>query len=457
MNEFLFGEFESVSAKEWKQKIQVDLKGEDYNKSLIWQSEEGIHVKPFYHQDDFEKEFSPVPGHPDTWNIAQDIFIDDEAIANKLALDAIDRGAEAICFTSEKEFDIEVVFKKFPFNNPIYFNFKFLSEEFIQQLKQFFSDKNATVFYNIDIIGNLARSGNWFYNLTEDHEILSKILQKNPSENSISVDLALYQNAGANMVQQLAYALAHANEYLNHISLEDVKKSFTLTFNVAVGSNYFFEIAKIRALRKLYAALASEYGFSETCHIIATPSKRNKTLYDYNVNMLRTTTECMSAILGGANTVSNAPYDSIYHKSNEFGERIARNQLLILKKESYFETAGNPADGTYYIESLTDQLAEKALELFKDIESQGGFLKQLKEGIIQRKIKDSANKEQKLFNTGELKLLGTNFQIHKNDKMKEDLDLYPFVKTNVRKTLINPIIEKRLSEKIEQERLNKES
>ncbi len=137
--------------------------------------------------------------------------------------------------------------------------------------------------------------------------------------------------------------------------------------------------------------LASEYDVNTNCRILATPSKRNKTIYDYNVNMLRTTTECMSAILGGANTICNLPYDSLYHKSNEFGDRIARNQLLVLKNESYFDKVNNPADGAYYIESLTEQLAEKALDLFKDIEANGGFLNQLKEGTIQRKIKESCS------------------------------------------------------------------
>jgi methylmalonyl-CoA mutase len=165
----------------------------------------------------------------------------------------------------------------------------------------------------------------------------------------------------------------------------------------------------------------------------------------------------MSAILGGADTVCNLPYDALYHKSNEFGERIARNQLLILKHESYFDTVSNPVDGTYYIESLTDELAEKALQLFKEIEKGGGFLQQLKDGTIQKKIKESAEKEQQLFDSGELKLLGTNYHLNKNDRMKGDLELFPFVKHNPTKTLIAPIVEKRLSENTEQERLKTES
>lgn len=456
MSEFLFNEFDSVSAKQWKQKIQVDLKGADYNDTLIWKNTEGIDVKPFYHKDDFQEDFAPIPGHPKNWNIAQEVFIDDESIANGLILESLNNGAEAIIIASEKEFDPSKVFKDFSFESTIiYFNLQFLSESFFFQLKQFLSEKKATVFYNIDIIGNLARSGNWFHNLKQDHTILEKILSENKSENILSVDTKLYQNAGANMVQQLAYALAHATEYLNHFTT-DGNQNLKMTFQVAVGSNYFFEIAKIRALRKLYALLASEFGDTETCHVVAKPSKRNKTIYDYNVNMLRTTTECMSAVLGGADTIGNMPYDYLYHKSNKFGERISRNQLLVLKAESYFETASNPADGTYYIEQLTNELAEKSLALFKNIERNGGFLSQLKEGTIQRKIKESTSKEQKLFDDGKIVLLGTNKHPNSNDRMKDDLELFPFIKTKVRKTLISPILEQRIAEKNERERLSHE-
>src|SRR5690606_29456011 len=221
-------------------------------------------------------------------------------------------------------------------------------------------------------------------------EVVNQLSKSLNSISIVSVDAALYQNAGANIIQQIAYALAHANEYLNRV--DSAGKTFV--FEIAVGSNYFFEIAKLRAIRHLFSVISKEYTAEMSCHILATPTKRNKTLYDYNVNLLRTTTECMSAILGGADAVANLPYDALYHKSNEFGERISRNQLLIMKHESYLDKVGNAADGSYYIESLTSQIAEKALVLFKEIEANGGFIKQLGDGTIQRKIRESAEKEQ---------------------------------------------------------------
>ncbi|MGB3151612.1 MAG: methylmalonyl-CoA mutase family protein, partial [Maribacter sp.] len=144
------------------------------------------------------------------------------------------------------------------------------------------------------------------------------------------------------------------------------------------------------------------------------------------------------------------------HKNNEFGDRISLNQLVVLKDESHFDKVGNPADGTFYIESLTHQLAEKALVLFKKIEKEGGFLKQLKGHNIQKAIKESAAKEQKRFDSKIEILVGTNKYINATDSMKGNLELYPFVKTNSRKTLIEPILEKRLAEAIEQKRLRDE-
>ena len=363
------------------------------------------------------------------------------------------KGTESILFIiPNKGISIDLLLSNIKLSEtPIYFQFQFLDAEFISHLNIF---EDSIFFLNIDIIGNLAQSGNWFKDLKEDHIILDKILKSSKNiQSTLAVNLDLYQNAGATITQQLAYALAHANEYLNHFGKEITN---TITFNVSVGTNYFFEIAKLRALRKLWQVLAFEYNIKTECHISTTPTKRNKTLYDYNVNLLRTTTECMSAILGGSDTIGNLAYDSIYHKTNEFGERIARNQLLVLKHEGYFDKVNNPADGAYYIETLTDQLADNALKLFKEIEENGGFLKQLKEGTIQRKIKESADKEQNQFDNELEILVGTNKYPNPQDKMKDDLELYPFVKTKKRKTLIQPIIAYRLSEQIEQKRLKEE-
>ncbi|MDT7833420.1 methylmalonyl-CoA mutase subunit beta [Flavobacteriaceae bacterium S356] len=450
MSHYLFEEFSPVSPAAWKQKIQVDLKGLDYNETLLHTSSEGIVIKPFYTSEDRSDSKITVPQKG--FNICQSIFIDDEHIANTLAKDALKRGANAIQFIANRKFDYKQVLQNIEIENTlIYFKLQFLDTSFIVELSEHSTSNN--IYFQLDIVGNLARTGNWYTNLQEDFSKLEEVVQK--VDNAIMVDLSLYQNAGANIVQQLAYTLAHANEYLNKFSEVSARN---IHFTFSVGSNYFFEIAKIRAFRLLWDSLVSAYGISNvTPHIFTQPSIRNKTLYDYNVNMLRTTSESMSAILGSSDTVSNITYDALYHKSNEFGERISRNQLLILQQESYLAEAQDFAEGAYYIEKITSQLAEKSLDLLKKIEKKGGFLKLLKEGTIQKKINESANKEQEKFNSKEIVLLGSNVLPNDKDSMKDDLEIYPFLKKKHIKTLISPILIKRLSESYESERLNLEN
>jgi len=452
MIENLFNEFAPVSSKLWKQQIQFELKGADYNEALVWESPEGIKVKPFYHIDEAKDAATPNT-KASQFAICQDIFVQDVEKSNARALSTLKRGAEAIRFTlTNPDVDVNKLLSGIYNGTSVYFHLEFISIDFVKQLDAIAKQNGSQFYVQLDPIGHLAKDGNW-YEGSDNFEALNTIAIACTNLSFLSVDASLYQNAGANIVQQIAYALAHANEYFNRIPT----LYRPLTIQVAVGTNYFFEIAKLRALKLLFKLIAKEYGHEDNCHIVALPTKRNKTLYDYNVNMLRTTTECMSAILGGADAVINLPYDALYHKSNEFGDRIARNQLLVLKYESYFDKVNNPADGSYYIEELTQQLADKALALFKDIEANGGFLAQLKENTIQRKIHESANKEQELFDSGKEILLGTNKYPNKADRMSHDLELFPFVKANPRRTLISPIIPKRLAEKMEQERLETEN
>ena len=413
MKNFLFDEFDKVSPAAWKQKIQVDLKGADYNDSLVWKSNDGISVKPFYTKEDrhYKEILLPDKG----FKICQSVYVDDVIIANKLALESLDRGANAIQFTAKSTFDFKTLLAKIDLDKiSIYFNLEFLDTDFITLLANHCEE--GMIYYQIDIIGNLAKTGNWFDHLQSDISQTKKLFSI--TNQSICVDASLYQNAGATI---------------------------------------HFEIAKLRAFRLLISTLFQAHGVSDSSiHIFTKPSLRNKTVYDYNVNMLRSTSECMSAILGGADTISNLCYDSVYHKSNEFGERIARNQLLILQKEAYLSDSQKFANGSYYIESIEKQLAEKALIIFKQLENKGGFLKQLKIGLIQKKIAESAQQQQNQFDQNQLILLGSNKLPNKNDRMKDELELYPFLKHTHSKTLIRPILLKRLSENYEMERLRME-
>lgn len=456
MSEELFKDFEPISEKAWKQKIQADLKGLDYNETLVTTSAEGIDIKPFYHQDSHQPVNLP---QTENWLITEKIYLENYSSVKQIATDVIDRGAESLWLilpeANAELFDLlkHINQKK----TEVFIEALTLDIDFFKELDQHISKLSIDVKLSCDPLNHLAKSGNWMQKKEIDLENFTQLISLKNLKHQFSVDARLYQNAGANLTEELAISLSHINEYLNLLESKktDLKK-LQLNLITSVGSNYFFEIAKLKAYRVLIESLAQAYTFDLDINIITEPTKRNKSLYDYNVNMLRTTTECMSAILGGANWINNLAFDEIFHKTNEFGERISRNQLLILKNESYFDKVSNPADGSYYIENLTQQFSENALDLFKDIEKNEGFIQQLFKGQIQKMIKTSSEAEISKLDNQEFVMVGTNKYENKEDKMSHELELYPFLKKKSRKTLFEPIMETRIASKIEQERLAEE-
>lgn len=456
MNELNFDEFPEISAKQWKQKIQFELQGADYNTSLNTTTPEGIIIKPFYTFEDLPKEDIKVPHKSSKgFKIAQRIYAANALKANEKAIHAIQNGATAIIFTLPKpDVDVAVLFGNIPDENiNIYLEIQFTAIDFTQQLANYISQHQLKIYSIVDPIHKLATTGNWYQNVNTDFNFLKDYIPLTANfSGNIAVNGSLYADAGANITQQLAYTIAHANEYLDFAYKNDLISQIKVTFQMAMGSNYFFEIAKIRALRILIETVFSQYESNILHEIIAQPSTRNKTIFSSEMNMVRSTTEMMSAIIGEADVLCNSRYDDFYNKDNEFGERIARNQLLLLTEESDFNKVINPADGAYYIENITHQLAEKALALFKQIEAGGGFLKQLKSHTIQRKIKENANWEQQQLDLQYSKIVGSNLFPDFTEKPKE-FQLFPFLRKEKRKTLIEPILPVRLTEKLEQERL----
>jgi methylmalonyl-CoA mutase len=227
--------------------------------------------------------------------------------------------------------------------------------------------------------------------------------------------------------------LAHAHEYLVTLSNQNISYKKPFYFTVAVGSDFFGEIAKLRALRKLWVLLAQAYNILKEIHIHCETSLLNKSSLDANNNMLRTTTEGMSAVIGGCNSLTIHPYNTGFESQTDFSDRMARNQQLILKEESYLHHTADMGAGSYYIEKLTDELAGKAWEEFKEIENKGGFLACLKSNFIQNKIQEQADNLIKQFNNGELVLVGVNKFQNAKEKVPE-----PKI-TNHSKALIKPI------------------
>ena len=227
----LFSDFQPVSSKQWKQQIQFDLKGADYNETLVWESPEGIKVKPFYHSDEFETKFE-INTQASQFKILQNIFVHDVSKSNKRALETLNRGAESIRFTVENEqISIEDLMQNLPSTANYYFKLNFLSVEFNSKLNEFAKQNNYSFFIQNDPISQLISDGNWFENLEKDFEklnIINSTVSNSPLEgcptggvetkSNININGTTYQNAGANIVQQLAYILGHCNEYFNRIS-----------------------------------------------------------------------------------------------------------------------------------------------------------------------------------------------------------------------------------------------
>lgn len=430
MPNHLFEEFDAISEKAWKQKIQVDLKGKDYNTAMLTSTDEGVDIKPFYHQDSHQK---LNIASPSKWLITEKITVDD--IENLEQHQS--KGTEAFWVKSNKQ----------PANTKL----PLIVE--IEKPENFNFESKENLIYKFDPIHNLAQSGNWLSNQKQDLNLCQNFVN---ITDSISIDARLYHNSGANITQQLAYAAAHLNSYLKELNFSKTK-TLNLSIFCSIGPNYFFEIAKLKALRVLVNTICKHLDISYNLNIISEPGLHHMSIYDYNVNMLRSTTECMSAILGGSNFVCNTTYDKIFKNKNEFSQRIARNQLLILKNESYFDKVSNPSDGSYYIDYLTKALAEKALVLFKSIEESGGFIQQLFDGKIQDKINQQFQKSIEQFENKSLKLIGVNVFENEENKMSKQLEKEVFASKHKRKTLLKPIRERRIAEQIEQQRLSQES
>ena len=393
----LFSEFDPVSAKAWKQKIQFDLQGADYNDTLLFQTLEGITIKPFYTEEDLSKssqEFT-MPGN---CLVSERITVSDAISGNRAINNALARGVQSVYLWIENETIAPIkLFENVVTEVSYYVRCNFLSNSYLNKL-QSYAVQNNLILYNLnDSIGKLVQSGNWFVNQKKDFETLQRFSIDKGFQNALSIDTTNYQNAGANAVQQLAYALAHANEYVRHLhAVKDLKhlSNKEIIFEVAIGGHYLMEIAKVRALRLVWQRLAAKYDISNSCHIIATPSYRNKTVLASHTNSIRTGMECMAAMLGGANSVYNLPSDVLHKNANDFSTRIATNQLLVLQQETQLLKHTDPIKGSYMIESLTTQLVDKALTVFKTLQKGGGFITQLQKGSIQKKIKSSSEIEQ---------------------------------------------------------------
>ena len=414
--EKLFTEFQAPTTQEWLDKIEVDLKGADFNKKLVWRTNEGFNVQPFYRREDVLKLKTPdsLPGEfpfvrgnkkdDNTWYIRQDIVADDAAEANKKALDILNKGIDSLGFyipgVKVSAAFIETLLDQI-LCDIVEVNFHTCQRhalELAQILTAYFEkkgyDKEKIVgSIDFDPMKKMVMKGKDTSEVLATAPQLVEALKDYPQFRCICVNTVALNNAGAYIVQELGYALAWGNEYLQQLVDAGVDVDLAakkIKFNMGVSENYFMELAKFRAARMLWAQIVKQYEPKCDCAckmcVHAVTSEYNQTLFDSYVNLLRSQTEAMSAALAGVHSMVVTPFDVTYEAPTDFSERIARNQQLLLKEECHFNTVVDPGAGSYYVEHLTDSLAVEGWKIFLKVEEEGGFLAAVKAGTIQDDI-----------------------------------------------------------------------
>lgn len=427
MDELLFSDFPGVTSEEWKNTILKDLKGQPFEK-VEWQTEDGITIQPFYRKENLPSPLPEIHRNDKGWKITESILNQHSpAAANESAKKALLSGADALLFYSHEEagktygvplhsatdlstlllgIDLSIV--------PVILSLANRTPSFEKDIreqakgaKQFLADYDP--FGTAILCGELGDS-------EENVKInLSSLASSNTNVRMICVHSYYFRDAGASISQELTYTLAAGVEYLNSLVESGIKPALaadSIWFWMGIGSDYFTEIAKIRALRILWSQVLNIYetglGDVTKAVIFANTSSWNFTAYDPHVNILRGTTAAMSAVIGGADYVHVNPYDSVYVQTNEFGKRIARNSQLLLRHEAHLDKVEDPASGSYYLEVLTHQLCEKAWKEFQTLEGDGGYHKSLQNSKVQDAIIASAKQKRDATASKKQTLLGTN-------------------------------------------------
>jgi len=461
----LLADFPPVSTEEWMKKIMEDLKGADFEKKLVWKTDEGFNVQPFYRLENIEnlKTTKLLPGKfpyvrgtktDNEWFIRQDIKVENIKEANAKALDILNKGINSLGFDVRgREISSSLLKDLLENINAECIELNFLVDasnavtlastlsEYL--LSQQYDVKNLKGAIEFDPIGEMLQDGKKKNKeqIVEQLKSVIDAISKLPFYRVMTVNATILKNAGAFITQELGNALAWGNQYLSMMVDAGIDTSLAakkIKFNFGIGSNYFMEIAKFRAARLLWALIVDAYQPlcpSTNCpntvngickcaakmKIHAETTNFNKTIFDAHVNMLRTQTEAMSAVLGGIDSLTVLGYDDVFNAPNEFAERIARNQQLLLKEESHFDKVVDPAAGSYYLEILTKEIAQQAWKLFLEIENEGGFLEAIYASKVQKAIKATASYRMKNISNRKEILVGTNQYPNFNETASEKL------------------------------------
>ena len=436
--EKLFTEFTAPTTQEWLDKIEVDLKGADFQKRMVWRTNEGFNVQPFYRREDLKElkavdslpgEFPFVRGNKkdnNLWFVRQDIKVEDAQAANAKALDILNKGVDSLGFQIPgKNVSKELVATLLEGILPQYveLNFKTCQRhcvELAEILVAYFKEKDYPLAelkgsINFDPIEKILKKGKDVSPVLADAKKLIEALKELPGYKCINVNSVSLNNAGAYIYQELGYALAWGAEYMNILTeagIDATEAGKRIKFNMGISDNYFMEIAKFRAARLLWAQIVKQYEPKCDCacqmHVCAYTSEYNQTLFDSYVNLLRSQTETMSAAIANVDSIVVTPFDKPYETPTEFAERIARNQQLLLKEEAHFDKLVDVAGGSYTIEHLTDAIAQEGWKLFLAVEEAGGFLTEALKGNITNAVNESNNKRHADAAKRKEFILGTN-------------------------------------------------
>lgn len=454
----LFQDFPKVSTEQWEQAIEKLLKGKNYEETLVWNTEEGFDIKPYYRKEDLpQTSYSNLHRSDNNWEIREYISVKDCSSANKEALHALMKGATSVAFDIEAETEIKLseLLKDIDSQYaPVYIYSENLDVDLASEFAEWNKNKDGGLF--VDPIGEtlIGRA------TVSPDDNLNELEAFIAAGGKLALRANNLKNASANFTQELGYTLSILVESVeaSEMDINDVLARTEITFGLT--SNYFFEIAKLKSFTYMLKKLGEAYGKEITSfpEFSAVSSTVNKTTFDPYVNMLRGTKEAMSAAIAGYENISILPFDTTYADNGEFGGRIARNIQLILQEESFLNNVVDPASGSYYLEHLTEELIEKAWALFLATEKEGGFLRALENGSVQSSLKAEQDKMIAKVAEGSTVLLGTNIHPNKEEVMGDKInksEFKPVLDNQITKTF-SPVSTMRWAEKLEAERLENE-
>ena len=425
----LFSEFQPSTKSDWEKQVVKDLKGE-LPENLVWENENGILVKPFYTKEDTKQDHLPAFTHCD-WEVT--VHKENTAIGslNQQFLNDLNRGATAISLRGEG-IDFEKVLKGIQLNF-IQATF-YLDYSTAVSLKAYLTKQYTLT----DLRLSLFPLGNFSEKQLEDWCNVQELFAEFPNVKTLALDLSTYTNQSCLPYYELALAFSQLSDYLQSSSQKEPWLKKTIVLKTSVDADFFMQIAKLRAYRRLWTILAKEFQLSSGMHLIVETALSNKAISDRYNNLLRSTMEAMSAVIGGCNELVVHGYDALLHENDSLSERMAINQQLILKHETYLDKMADISCGAYYIETLTDELAEKALNTFKEFEKQGGFFACMKKSVFSGDIQKQAAAKRAAIETGKTVVLGVNKFRNEKENMSVSKQLMEELRN---KAIYNPVLD----------------